>query len=127
MVITFKRLKDYLEAVANMGNLDASGAGHKRFWNTDYTSFMNGVVPTKQCDTHPVPIVQKPDMVNSAFYKILQAGWCTNPKMPQMPKTGPYATDAGYTVNLPDGTAVTGAKILQDIHDWLAAGAPENG
>lgn len=127
MAITFKRLKDYLEAIANAGNLDASDAGHDRFWNTDYTKFMNGVVPTKQCAGQPVPIIKKPDMVNSAFYLILQASWCTAPAMPQMPKTGPFVTDDGYSVTLSDGTTVKGATILQDIHDWLAAGAPENG
>jgi len=124
MAITFTKLKDYLEAIANAGNLDASDSGHGRFWNTDYASFVSGTVPSKHCGGQPVPIINQPDKVNSAFFLILQAAWCT---MPQMPRTGPFATDPNYTVNLLDGTAVPGTKILQDIHDWLAAGAPENG
>jgi len=123
--ITFTRLTDYLEAVADHGNLDASDSGHGRFWKTDYPSFINGVVPSKKCNGAPVPIIQKPDMVNSAFFQILQAKFCTN--MPQMPKTGPFVTDGGYSVTLRDGTAITGTQIVQDIRDWLNAGAPENG
>jgi hypothetical protein len=127
MAITFSRLKQYLDAIAAKGNLDPSDSGHGVFWNTDYASFVKGFVPSKKCGGQPVPIIKQPDAVNSAFLQILQGTWCTAPAMPQMPKTGPFVTDAGYSVTLADGTAVTGETILQDIHDWLAAGAPENG
>jgi hypothetical protein len=127
MAITFARLKDYLNAIAQNGNLDASRAGHGLFWQTDYNSFFNGKVPSKICNTAPVPIINQADKVNSAFFLILKGGWCTSPVMPQMPKTGPFVTDQGYTVQLPDKSTITGAQILQDIEDWLKAGALENG
>jgi hypothetical protein len=47
--------------------------------------------------------------------------------MPQMPRTGPFVTDPGYSLTLGDGTIISGQKLLDDIHEWLAAGAPENG
>ena len=37
---------------------------------------------------------------------------------------GPFITDTDYSLTLSDGTVVTGAQVKQDIHDWLAAGAP---
>lgn len=124
MAITYKRLQEYLNAIAAHANLDASNARHGVFWNTTYDAFRNGVVPNKRCNGQPVPILDPANKVNSAFNQILRGGWCG---MPQMPKTGPFATDANYSVTLSDGTKVTGAQILQDINDWLAAGAPENG
>jgi len=45
--------------------------------------------------------------------------------MPDGPDPGPFITDAGYTITMDDGTVVTGAKIIQDIGDWLNAGFPE--
>lgn len=127
MAITFTRLKDYLNAVAQNGNLDAGSAGHGEFWQTDYNSFFNGTVPTKKCNAAPVPIINQADKVNSAFFLILKGSWCTAPVMQQMPKTGPFVTDKGFTVPLPDKSTITGAQILKDIEDWLKAGAPENG
>ncbi|HEU0368492.1 MAG TPA: hypothetical protein VFR42_04755 [Candidatus Acidoferrum sp.] len=127
MAITFTRVKDYLNAIANNANLDAGNAGHRVFWNTDYNSFFRGNVPSKSCNAVPVPIINQADKVNSAFFLILKANWCTSPVMPQMPRTGPFVTDNGYTVQLPDKSTVTGAQILTDIENWLKAGAPENG
>jgi hypothetical protein len=51
------------------------------------------------------------------------AGYCGRK---QMPPGGPFITDAGYSLTLSDGSTVTGVQIAQDIHDWLAAGAPNN-
>jgi hypothetical protein len=124
MAITFVRLQSYLTAIASKANLDAANAGHGVFWNVSYQDFLNGNVPNKKCNLQPVPIINQADKPSSAFNQILRAGWCG---MPKMPKTGPFATDAGYTVTLSDGTDVTGQKILQDIQEWLEAGAPENG
>lgn len=126
MPINFEQVKKYLNAIAANGNLDPAGSGHGIFWNVDYPSFMNGTVPNKRCGGAVVPIVDHTNPTASAFYQILQAGWCTAPAMRQMPKTGPYVTDAGYSVAV-DGVQVGGAQILQDIGAWLAAGAPENG
>jgi hypothetical protein len=127
MAITFVRLKEYLNKIADQGNLDPAGSGHGVFWNTDYHSFITGTVPHKQCALQPVPIIDPVNKVNSAFYQILKAGWCTQPNMPQMPKTGPFVTSAGYSITLDDGTIVDGATVLRDIEDWLRGGALENG
>jgi len=124
MAITYTQLQSYLNAIAAKANLDASNARHGVFWHRSYNDFVNGTVPNKHCQGRPVPILDPVNRLDSAFYQILQATWCS---MPQMPKTGPFVTDPGYSVTLADGTAVSGAKLLQDIHDWLAAGAPEKG
>jgi hypothetical protein len=124
MAITFKRLQEYLNAIAANANLDPANAAHGVFWNTTYDVFKSGTVPNKHCNGQVVPILDPVDKVNSAFNQILRQGWCG---MPQMLKTGPFVTDKNYSVMLSDGTKVTGDKILQDIQDWLQAGAPENG
>jgi hypothetical protein len=127
MAITFARLQEYLNKIGDQANLDPANSGHGVFWNTTYQAFMTGVVPSKVCNGKPVPIIDPVNKANSAFNQILRAGWCTAPAMPQMPKTGPFVTDKGYSITLDDGTNVTGAQILKDIQDWLNAGAPENG
>jgi hypothetical protein len=124
MAITFIRLQSYLTAIAAKANGDAANSGHGVFWNTTYQVFITANVPSKTCNGQPVPIVNQADKPNSAFNLILRAGWCGKP---QMPKTGPYLTDKGYTVKLSDGTIITGQQILDDIQNWLVAGAPENG
>jgi hypothetical protein len=124
MAITFARLQEYLNKIGDKATLDPANSRHGVFWNGTYQAFMNGVVPKKTCNGQPVPIIDPVNKANSAFYQILRAGWCD---MPQMPKTGPFVTDANYSITLADGTKVTGTQILKDIQDWLNAGAPENG
>jgi hypothetical protein len=124
MAITFARLQEYLTAIAAKANLDAANSRHGVFWNVPYAEFVAGVVPNKQCRSHAVPIIDAADKPSSAFNQILRAGWCG---MPQMPRTGPFPTDAGYSVKLNNGSVITGTKILQDIQEWLEAGAPELG
>jgi hypothetical protein len=124
MAITFTRLKEYLDAIAAKANLNPADAAHGVFWDTTYDVFKTGAVPHKRCRGEIVPILDPANKVNSAFYQILRGGWCS---MPQMPRTGPYLTDEGYSVTLNDKTIVTGAQILHDIEEWLHAGAPENG
>jgi hypothetical protein len=124
MAITFARLQEYLNKIGDKANLDPANSRHGVFWNGTYQAFMNGVVPKKTCNGQPVPIIDPVNKANSAFNQILRAGWCD---MPQMPKTGPFVTDPGYSITLADGTNVSGAQILKDIQDWLNAGAPENG
>jgi hypothetical protein len=109
MAITFKKLQEYLNAIATNANLDVANSAHGVFWNTTYQAFMDGTVPDKHCNGQPVLIMDAVNKVNSAFNQILRA------------------TNANYLVTLSDGSKVTGAKILQDIQDWLQAGAPENG
>ena len=124
MAITFRRLQEYLNAIAANGNLDPANSRHGVFWNQSYSSFISGTVPNKVCNGHPVPIIDPVNKGQSAFNQILRGTWCG---MPQMPRTGPFVTNPNYSVTLSDGTVVTGTKILQDIQEWLDAGAPENG
>lgn len=124
MAISFTRLQEYLDAIAAKGNLDAANSGHRVFWNVSYNDFINGSIPNKHCNSQPIPIIDQNNKVRSAFYQILRGGWCG---MPQMPRTGPFATSDNYSVKLTDGSVITGAKILQDIKEWLESGAPENG
>jgi hypothetical protein len=127
MTITFARVQEYLNKIGDNANLDPANAGHGVFWNISYQAFMTGNVPNKNCNAQPVPIIDPINKSNSAFNQILRAGWCTAPRMPQMPKTGPFVTDQNYSITLGDGTTVSGPQILKDIQDWLDAGAPENG
>ena len=124
MAITYARFQQYLSAIAAAANLDVANSGHGAFWNIPYQSFKSGTVPSKQCNGTPVPLLDPVNKLDSAFYKILQGGWCN---MPEMPRTGPFVTDDGYLVALPDGTQITGKQILLDIESWLKAGAPEHG
>jgi hypothetical protein len=126
MPINFARVKEYLDQIGQQANNDPANSGHGVFWNVNYTAFMTGVVPSKQCLGHPVPIIDPVNKVNSAFYQILKGTWCSMPQMPQMPRGGPFVTDPGYSVTLTDGTVVSGDQLLKDIEEWLAAGAPEN-
>src|SRR5271157_5777960 len=107
MAITFTRLREYLNKIADKANLDPENAGHGVFWNSTYQAFINGVVPTKMCNGQPVPIIDPVNKANSAFNQILRGSWCN---MPEMPKTGPFVTDPGYSITLDDGTNVTGTK-----------------
>jgi len=45
----------------------------------------------------------------------------------QMSPGGPSITDANYSLTLSDGAVVTGVQVKQDIHNWFAVGAPDNG
>jgi hypothetical protein len=124
VTILFKRLQEYLDAIAAKANLDVANAGHGVFWSVSYNQFIGGVIPNKRCNGQPVPIIDPNDKAQSAFFLILQGGWCG---MPQMPRTGPYLTANGYSVTLSDGSVITGAQIIHDIREWLEGGALENG
>jgi hypothetical protein len=120
MVVQFSRIKEYLDIVGG----GAGSASHGKFWQGDYASFTNGFVLNQKCKGLKIPIIDKIDPQNSGFLQILKAlpGFCTKPRMPL---GGPYL-DAGYSITLSDGKAVSGPQIIQDIEDWLKAGYPEN-
>ncbi|HEV7879747.1 hypothetical protein [Bradyrhizobium sp.] len=124
MAITFLRFKEYLDKIDAQGFSSAGDSGHGFFWQIDYNSFITGTVPNKQCEGKPVPLIDPNNKLDTAFFQILQGQWCAKP---QMPKTGPFVTDANYKITLNDGTEISGQKILDDIKEWLRAGAPENG
>ncbi len=117
-------IQAYLNAIAGKAQLDAEDSDHGTFWKVSYNDFKNGVVPGIKCQGNPIPLIDKQDPGNSAFYLVLTGDkkYCSKP---QMPKTGPYVTDPNYTATLADGTVVTGTKILVDIHEWLTNGFPE--
>lgn len=122
--ISFVRVKIYLDAIAAQAANDINNSPHNTFWNLSYTDFVNGNIPHVTCNGQPIPLINKADPKNSAFFVILTnaAGFCNKR---QMPGGGPFITDAGYTVNLPDGTAVTGQQIQNDLSNWLGNGFPE--
>jgi hypothetical protein len=122
MAIDFAQVKEYLNLIASKG-ANPAGSRHGVFWDVNYDAFITGLVPNKHCLGQNVPIIDPVDKKNSAFYQILKGRWCS---MPQMPLGGPHVTEADYTVTLASGAVITGTQVLQDIEDWLAAGAPEH-
>jgi hypothetical protein len=124
MAITFVKVQEYFNKIAEKAHLDPANSGHGVFWNTTYQNFVAGQIPNKRCNSQPIPIIDPLHKAQSAFYQILQGGWCS---MPQMPKTGPFITDEGYSITLGDGSSITGKEILKDLKDWLEADAPEHG
>jgi hypothetical protein len=116
--ITYETLIKYLDAIDQNGNLSASGAPHGVFWkdaagnNLPLATFksLSITVPNG-----PVQIFNPAQYDQSPLYLILLGPWNGRP---QMPKTGPYITDAGYSVTV-DGNAVTGAQIQADFLAWL--------
>jgi hypothetical protein len=115
----------YLEGIANnpANNRDVDISNHLRFWSVSYQSFVSGNVPGENCNGNPIPIVNK-DPAQCALYQALKnpSGECS---LGQMPKKGPFITDAGYTVKLSNGTSISGADIDADIVWWLTNNMPE--
>jgi hypothetical protein len=129
MPISFTRVQEYLDLIVSKAGGNISGSPHKRFWSS-YTNLTQQPLPRPQCQGAPIfPIKYKDaaktmvDADGSPLYLILtqSAGFCGKE---QMPPGGPFILDAGYSITLSDGTAVSGAQVAQDIHEWLVAGAP---
>ncbi|MBZ9772256.1 hypothetical protein [Mesorhizobium sp. CO1-1-8] len=120
MPISFTRLQEYLNKIGPT----AGNAPHGKFWNGSYQDFVSGNVPGVDCEGAQIPIVNTADFEASAFLTILESadGFCDKP---QMPAFGRKVTQPGYSIKLSDGSLVTGTQILRDIHEWLAAKAPE--
>ena len=131
MPITFLRLQEYLDLIVQTAGDNIASSPHKRFWAT-WQALTQQPLPSPQCNGLPIYAIKyldaqhkTVDADNSPLYIILTsaAGFCGKT---QMPPAGPYITDNGYSVTLSDNTVVTGAQIVQDIHDWLSAGALNN-
>jgi hypothetical protein len=131
MPISFVRLQEYLDLIVQKAGGNSAAAPHKRFWSS-YQNLTANPLPNPKCNGQNIFPVKYSDPQHTAvdadgspMYIILTsaAGYCGRG---QMPPGGPFITDAGYSVALSDGSTVTGAQIAQDIHDWLAAGAPNN-
>jgi hypothetical protein len=127
MAITYADITMYLEGIANAANNDPGQAIHHYWWHQnhdqtqpllDYNDFINGTVFSIN-----VPIINKADPLNTAFYLVLAGG--DSKYGPQMPQGGPYLTDGVTTWPLSNGTAPTGATILANIEEWLSNGYPE--
>jgi hypothetical protein len=123
--ITYADIQSYLEAVANnpQSRRSVDSSGHGRFWEVPYQEFVTGSVPNEQCNGASIKIVDS-DPNNCAFYQALRDanGWCN---LSQMPMTGPFITDPGYSVVLSSGTVISGADIDANIVWWLTNGMPE--
>ncbi len=131
MTISFVRLQEYLDLIVSKNGGDISAAPHKRFWSS-HANLATRPIPKPKCngqDIYPIkytdPSHSRVDADNSPLYVILTSGqgFCGKE---QMPPAGPHITDAGYSLNLSDGSVINGTQVVQDIHDWLAAGAPND-
>jgi hypothetical protein len=102
--VSYETIQKYLDAIDNNATLSASGAPHGKFWkdsrgnNLTLTAFKSFANPDQ-----------------SPLYLILIGPWCNKP---QMPKTGPFITDPGYTVTI-DGAPVTGDQIKAAFLTWI--------
>jgi hypothetical protein len=116
--IAYETLIKYLDAIELNASLSASGAPHGVFWkdpagnNLPLTTFksLSITIPGG-----PVKIFNDAQYDQSPLYLILLGPWNGRP---QMPKTGPFITDPGYSVPV-DGNAVSGTQIKDDFLAWL--------
>jgi len=131
MPISFARLQEYLDLIVQNAGDNSATAPHRRFWSS-YQNLTANPLPNPKCNGQPIfpvkytdPQRTTVDADGSPMYLILTSadGFCGRG---QMPPGGPFITDAGYSLTLSDGSTATGAQIAQDIHDWLAAGAPNS-
>ena len=129
--ITFAKVQDYLDALLSTANGNIGNSPHDAFWRTmTYVEFTTGNVPFTGCHGQPIKIIDPTDngitdpnlQLKSPFYLVLlPPSFCSKN---QMPSGGAFATDPGYTATLPDGTVITGQKILDNIREWLVNGFP---
>lgn len=131
MPISFARLQEYLDLIVQNASENAAAAPHKRFWSS-YQNLTATPLPNPKCNGQPIFPVKYIDEQHTAvdadgspMFVILTSadGFCGRG---QMPPGGPFITDSGYSLTLSDGSTTTGAQIVQDIHDWLVAGAPNS-
>ena len=125
--IVYADIQAYLNAIADKATNDIANSPHKRFWEVPYTNFVNGTVPGVKSSGdpipagQPIPIIDKANPINSAFFAILKGRFAGKR---QMPGGGPLITDPGYQVTV-GGKTVTGQQIQDDMASWLNNGFPE--
>ena len=126
--IVYADIQAYLDAIADKATNDIANSPHKRFWQVPYATFINGTIPGGVKSSgppisvgQPIPIIDKANPVNSAFFAILTGKFAGKR---QMPGGGPLITDQGYQVTVGDKT-VTGQQIQTNITSWLNNGFPE--
>ena len=129
MPITFARLQEYLDQIVKKNGGNVASAPHRRFWSS-HQNLTTQPIPRPKCnggDIYPVMYTDAArkivDPDNSPLFLILTTptGFCGKE---QMPPGGPMIAAPGYTLTLSDGSTVTGDQVKQDIHNWLAANAP---
>jgi hypothetical protein len=119
--VSYETIQKYLDAIDNNATLSASGAPHGKFWkdsrgnNLTLTAFKSLAIPNVNCNGSPVTAFNPANPDQSPLYLILIGPWCNKP---QMPKTGPFITDPGYTVTI-DGAPVTGDQIKAAFLTWI--------
>jgi hypothetical protein len=133
--VVFADIQAYLDAIADNPDdiSDVGGSRHRRFWQVSYQQFITGIVPNEICNNAPIPILNKDPTqpnVDPAHCPLFQAltnpsGWCTPVGLGQMPKNGPFITDANYSVTLKNNTTISGQDIIANIRWWLTNGLPE--
>jgi hypothetical protein len=132
----------YLDAIAdnsNAGITPPNQPPHGYWWHVGqiesnaplaYNDFVTGTVfAVTDSNGKPVPIIgidsKQTDPLQSTFYILLTTPG-GNGTFPQMPKGGPYITDANFgTVTLSNGDIVTGAQMAMNIKTWLGNKYPE--
>jgi hypothetical protein len=128
----------YLDAIANNANGDVASAPHGYWWHVNqdinqaplaYNDFVTGTVfGVTGSSGNPIPIIgtdsKQTDPLQSEFYILLSTPNGSG-GFPQMPKGGPFITDAGFSVTLSDNATVTGAQIMTNLEEWLGHGYPE--
>ena len=120
--IRFSDIKKYLSAIAAKGTKNPiDRSPHGAFWvDMDYAH----TLPLGQSPNVGIQIMDTQNPLQSPILLVLTADNAV-PGIPQMPEVGPYVTDAGYTVTLPDGTTITGKQILDNMREWLSNGFPQ--
>jgi hypothetical protein len=128
----------YLDAIANNANGNVASAPHGYWWHVNqdinqaalaYNDFVKGTVfGVTGSSGNLIPIIgtdsKQTDPLQSEFYILLSTRGGSG-GFPQMPKGGPFITDADFSVTLSDNTTVTGAQIMTNLEEWLGHGYPE--
>ena len=118
MAVAYETIIKYLDAIDLKGRLSADGAPHGKFWK-DANDNILPVATFKGLSitvpNGPVTIFNAAQYDQSPLYLILIGPWNGRP---QMPKTGPFITDNGYSVTI-DGSAVPGTQIQADLLAWI--------
>jgi hypothetical protein len=119
--IAYETLIAYLDGIDAKGNLAADGAPHGVFWKDGNGDNLSLATFKGLTILGNVKIFNDVHPEQSPLYLILQGPWNGRP---QMPKTGPYITDAGYSITV-NGATITGNQIKADFLDWLQQEFPK--
>ncbi len=137
MPTVYNDITMYLDAIAGNANGIMAKAPHQYWWHQDPTNPSSAVLTYKDFTTgnvygvvddqgKPVPIINQATPLQSTFYILLTTKG-GNGTFPQMPKGGPFLTDANFgTLTLSNGDVVSGAQMAANLATWLGNKYPEN-